>query len=134
MSRIFSCHCGIYGPFTQPYFGVPQNNTLVNFGSFAASISEPLQPITLLIIRPCLILPRMTRDTSHRRTPVISQALKPNKQLSLCAETRPLWRDPIKAEPRTFTPIQVSVELHSNLLCRLLARLSTVTFFCLSDH
>lgn len=89
MNRNFFYHCGIYGPFTQPYFGVPQNNTVVNFGSFVASISEPLQPITLLIIQPCLILPRMTHDTSHWPTPVISQAVKPTKQLSLCAETRP---------------------------------------------
>lgn len=87
-----------------------------------------------------------SHDTRHisLATPVISQAVKPNKQLAVSLVLKPdrshspfssaLWRSPIKAEPQTFAPIQVSVELHRNLLRRLLARLSTMTFFCLSDH
>lgn len=88
-------------------------------------------------------------------TPVISQAIKANKQLTVSRSVlKPdhshshfspdrawwgvlvsaLWRSPIKAEPQTSAPIQVSVELHHNLLHHLLAQLSTMTFFCVSDH
>ncbi len=88
-------------------------------------------------------------------TPVISQAVKANKHLAVLRSVQKaahshshispdrawwgvlasaLWRSPVKAVPQSFAPIQVSVELHRNLLCRLLARLSMMLFLCLRDH